>query len=175
MAEAFLSQLAPDETHFTFQVFRDSSESIVRPEHFHGTLADHAPRLSAANDAGAGVFVMINQGDGRGRKAENVLRVRANFVDLDGSPLQPLLDCGLPPQIVVETSPNRWHAYWRTNCPTQRFSEVQRALSERFQGDRSVSDLPRVMRLPGFMHRKRQPWLVRLTDLNDLEQPRAIA
>lgn len=121
----------------------------------HGTLNEHAARLAQLNNAGHGIFVMINEGDLQGRKASNVLRIRALFVDLDGAPLEPLLQCDVPPHILVESSPNKWHGYWRVDdCPHAHFKERQHALAARFGGDTSVCDLPRVMRLPGFWHRK---------------------
>jgi hypothetical protein len=39
---------------------------------------------------------MVNRGDLRGRKAENVVAVRAVFLDLDGSPLDPVLTAPTP-------------------------------------------------------------------------------
>lgn len=121
----------------------------------HGTLHQHAERLAQLNNAGHGIFVMVNQGDLKGRSAINVIKVRGLFVDLDGAPLAPLLETEAPPHILVESSPNKWHGYWRVNdCPNDKFKERQQALAKRFDGDKSVCDLPRVMRLPGFWHRK---------------------
>ena len=57
----------------------------------HGTLNSHATRLTQLNNAGNGIFVMINDGDLKGRSAGNVIRVRMLFVDLDGAPVDPLL------------------------------------------------------------------------------------
>lgn len=50
---------------------------------------------------GAGAFVMVDEGgDGKGRYASNVTRVRAHFVDLDGAPIEPVL-AAVRPHIVV--------------------------------------------------------------------------
>ncbi len=137
---------------------------------FHGKLDQHAPALIALNKQGAGVFVMINEGDGvvhEGRKTcrtnDNVVRVRANWVDLDGTPIDPVLAAPHSPDIVVASSPGKWHAYWRTECPLEQFEAVQLALGSHFGGDQSVIDLARVMRLPGFFHNKStEPVLTRL-------------
>ena len=43
------------------------------------------------------------------------------------------------------------------------FTDLQQALIARFNGDPKVSDLPRVLRLPGFYHRKGDPFLVRIS------------
>ena len=68
----------------------------------HGTIGQLALELARLNDAGAGIFVMVNVGDGRGRKTENVIRVRAVFADFDGTPLPE--NWPLEPQLIVETS-----------------------------------------------------------------------
>lgn len=114
---------------------------------------------------GAGIFVMINRGDGMGRRAENVIGVRAHFVDLDGAPLKPVLEAPLRPNIIVETSPGRYHVYWIVDgIGLQEFWYFQRELARRFGGDPKVKDLPRVMRVPGFFHLKEAPFLVRIIE-----------
>jgi hypothetical protein len=109
-----------------------------------------------------GVFVTVNRTNGQGRKTHNIIEVRALFVDLDGPPLEPVLSASLEPHIVVESSPQRYHAYWLCdNCPLDKFGDAQKALVARFDGD-DVHDLPRVMRLPGFLHGKGKPFLTRV-------------
>ncbi|HAB99099.1 MAG TPA: hypothetical protein DCE71_04685 [Parachlamydiales bacterium] len=64
---------------------------------------------------------------------------------------------------MVESSPGRYHAYWIVrDVPLERFTEIQGVLSARFKGDPKVKDLPRVMRLPGFLHRKGEPFTTRI-------------
>ena len=155
-AAAFLKLLDPDATSFTFQTFDDDSD---RKDHrlldvFHGTLADHADSLTDLQSRGAGVFITINATDGTGRKAENITRVRALWLDLDGAPIEPVREWETP-HIEVESSPGKWHAYWLVNDVTlEQFTPLQAALIKKFNGDPSVKDLPRVMRLPGFWHLK---------------------
>ena len=166
-ARAFLRALDPAGV-FTFQTLddqaggRERDATLVRI--FHGTLDMYAATLTTLNTAGAGVFVMINKGDLRGRKAENVIAVRAFYVDLDGARLEPVLEAVPAPSIVVDSSPGRWHAYWLIDGhPLDDFSRVQREFIRNFDGDETVCDLPRVMRLPGFYHRKTDiPYLVRI-------------
>ena len=43
----------------------------------------------------------------------------------------------------------------------EQFGAVQKAIAARYGGDPSVHDLPRVVRLPGFIHRKGKPFLSR--------------
>lgn len=170
MAQEFLARLDPAGI-FTFQTYTDKASDSPKNGNrgdplakiLHGTLDQHREKLLSLHEKGAGVFVMVNAGDGAGRSAHNVNRVRAVFVDLDGAPLQPVLSCEAAPHIVVESSSGRWHAYWLvSDCPLDAFRPMQKAIMARFDGDISVHDLPRVLRLPGFLHRKAEPQLVRL-------------
>lgn len=165
-AARFLETLDPTATAWTFQTFDDSKnkkypDPLARTR--HGTLEQRAAALSDLNAQGAGVFVVVNETDFKGRSTENITRVRAVFVDLDGAPLEPVQSFGLEPHIIVESSPGRWHAYWRVDdLPRDRFTEVQIALARWFDSDPSVKDLPRVMRLPGFFHCKGEPFQTRM-------------
>src|SRR5262249_20796337 len=75
----------------------------------------------------------------------------------------------LQPHFITETSPKRWQALWRVIAATEadaktmfeQFGAVQKAIAARYGGDPSVHDLPRVVRLPGFIHRKGKPFLSR--------------
>ena len=157
-AERFLTLMAEGES-VTFQTFGERSKSTKLNRIFHGTLEQHGEQLAKLNRAGAGIFWMVNPGDGKGRAAKNVTGVRALFVDLDGAPLEPVLAAGLSPHAVIESSSGRWHAYWLTDtCPPARFKPLQQALAQRFGGDGVICDLPRVMRLPGFWHAKATPF-----------------
>ncbi len=166
----FLNILAPSQP-VTFQTYSDHDDlKVKRPSKkdydpnariMHGTFERYGQPLEALNERGAGVFVMVNAGDGKGRAAENVQRVRAQFIDTDGAPYP--ADLPLKPHLVVQSSPGRWHLYWRVDgVLLDSFSTLQKALAEHYGTDPSVNDLPRVMRLPGFYHRKAEPVLVEL-------------
>jgi hypothetical protein len=119
------------------------------------------------NRQGAGVFVTVNQTALSGKRtADNILAVRAQFADLDGAPLGPVLASADPPDMVIETSPSKWHCYWLTDCPLDRFAGIQKAIATKFNSDGKVCDLNRVMRLPGFYHQKGAPFMVRIVDVS---------
>ncbi len=170
-AQRSLRWLDPSASMFTFQVIHPGGRTPI----IHGPLAgDLAKRLERENLAGAGIFMMINRGDGRGRKTENVILVRFVFLDLDGGPLP-------APELhqahgMIESSPDRWHLYWRVeSIELKYFSAVQRALAATFGGDPKVSDLPRVMRVPGFLHRKGEPFMTRAWWLDHDAPPLTLA
>ena len=166
-AAQFLDHLTQGEPA-TFQTFDDTGAKRKQLSSvMHGNLCNFQDRMQSLNEKGAGIFVMVNAGDLKGRKQENVKQVRSVFVDLDGSPLEPVLECQLQPHIVVESSPNRYHAYWLIDdLPLTEFRAAQETLALRFNSDPAVKDLPRVMRLPGFMHRKQEPCLTKLLTVN---------
>lgn len=173
-AQGFVDLIAEGEP-LTFQTFADRGAKGALAKIRHGAVADHAAELARLNAQGAGVFFMVNAGDGKGRQARNVTAVRALFVDLDGAPVHPVLDAPLAPHLVVESSPGRFHGYWLVrDCPLDQFASLQKALAARFDGDRSVNDLPRVMRLPGFVHHKGDPFMSRLVQ-STAAQPYALA
>jgi putative DNA primase/helicase len=166
-AQRFLTLLAGDEP-LTFQTFDDGGTKNPKLARIlHGNLEEHATTLSALNAQGAGVFVMVNCGDGLGRKAANVTGIRALFVDLDGAPLEPVLAAGVEPHLTIESSTGRYHAYWLVSeCAIEQFTQLQAALAAKFNSDPKVKDLPRVMRLPGFWHQKAEPYQTRILHEN---------
>lgn len=153
---------------FTFQTFGEAVDKRGLTCVLHGDLARHATTLARLNQDGAGVFVMVNAGNGKARKAGNVQAVRAVFADLDGAPLALVLASDLTPHIIVESSLGRWHAYWLvTGVPRKQFKAIQQVIAARFASDPKVCDLPRVMRVPGFLHNKGAPFLSHIIEKHD--------
>lgn len=166
-ARAFLTALGTTGDN-TFQTLAEKSGCRLLPSILHGPLEALAATLASCNRQGAGVFVLINEGDGRGRKRGNIVRVRALFADFDGAPLP--TRWRLEPQVIVRTSPGRYHAYWRVQgVPLAAFRAWQRAIAQRCGSDASVSDPSRVMRLPGSRHLKGEPFPVELHRIHPAE------
>lgn len=161
-AVEFLLALDPHADRFVFQTFTDAANRPT-PDALAGvrvgTLEEHHPWLQRMNDRGAGVAIQINEGVGRG--AKHITSVRAVFVDLDGGALPD--EWPLEPSMIVETSPGRYHLYWFvSDLPLTEFRRAQLHLAEALDGDPSVNNLDRVMRLPGYLHQKHGPVLSRL-------------
>ncbi|CUI17980.1 hypothetical protein PNK_2384 [Candidatus Protochlamydia naegleriophila] len=165
-ANKFLTLLDENAESFTFQTFADkklegSYDSLAKI--FHGSLEDNFDKLVDLQLQGAGVFVTINQTNGKGRTSDHINKVRACFVDLDGSPLDPILRAPVDPHIIIESSPGRFHAYWLIeDLALENFRFIQECLAKQYNGDKAVIDLPRVMRLPGFFHQKKDPFLTKI-------------
>jgi hypothetical protein len=156
-ARQHLNALGIEVAHF--QTFDDNKQrtdqSLARV--LYGSFEDHADILDKINRQGGGVYVTINETrPGKTRRKDDVIAVRALFVDLDGAPIEPVLGWSLKPDLVVESSRKKYHAYWRTDgsVSLDQFGTLQRKLAARFDGDPSVKDLPRVLRLAGSWHQK---------------------
>jgi len=167
---SFLKGLFNPPTNLCFQIFGDKKDSVLSGAYKYLTFDMASKWLIRSNEQGYGIFFMVNAGDGRGRTKSSISRIRAIFVDLDGAPIEPLLEATKEefcPTAIVETSPQKFHVYWRVSDDRlDMFSKVQRAIARKFHGDISVNDLPRVMRLPGFFHLKGEPFLTRCVSLN---------
>ena len=172
MASTFLSMLDPRATKFTFQLFCDDKQNRYA-EVLHGIDDEVWPKIEALNNPTrrVGVFFAVNETDEElGRKAENIIRIRALFVDADGPDQvqyceQAFSDADVTPSAVIRSSPGKAHYYFFTNdVAIDQFTPLQQALIQKLGTDASVKDKSRVMRLPGTLHLKdaANPYLVTL-------------
>jgi len=162
-AKAFADLMHPSE-QLTFQLVLKPEDKPVEAKILHGTLEEHWDTLQEWNSRTANVYCMVNRGNGKGRTAKSVTAITSVFADLDGSPLDPLLDLLIKPHVIVGTSPGRYQGHWRIQpieiTPATRdqsrtlFYRMQQGIATRFNGDSSVSALAQVARLPGFFNYK---------------------
>lgn len=149
------------ETPIQWQIFDDNNDRKKEThgrdqfaKSFYDPLSIAWGTLAPMNAAGAGIFYTVNITDGMGRAASNITGLRACFVDKDDGYLDSTKII-LPPSIRIMSSPGKEHALWLLH-PGQdlaEFEHTQRILMTHFGGD-LVVDLPRVLRLPGSIHRK---------------------
>ena len=175
----FLKLLDPSADGFTFQTF-DDDRSRKNPALTRIVTSPPPARdeLVKLNRQGAGVFVTINETDGSGRKSENITRIRAVWQEDDDA-----FDGRFPlaPSIVVESSPGKFHRYWLVagDWPADEqgradFASVMERMVESYGCDKSAKDICRVLRVPGFFHRKTNtPHLVRTVQTNGRHYSRA--
>lgn len=107
-AATFLAALDPHASTWTFQTFSDAGTDKALTRLLHGSFDEHTQKLKKLNEAGAGVFVAVNETDGKGRRKDNITRVRALFVDLDGAPIEPVQSAPTPAHIIVGSSPGKY-------------------------------------------------------------------
>jgi RecA-family ATPase len=164
MARRFLTSLDEEAEAFTFQTFTDRKDRPL-PDPLARTLTGNLEELHetlvSLNEAGAGVFVTVNETDGTGRRKENIVRVRALWQEADRGD-EPELP--LEPHIVVESSPGKYHRYVLAEMPLEAFEATQERLVQDYGSDPAAKDRARVLRVPGFFHLKNpeRPHLVRI-------------
>jgi len=147
----------------TIQTFDDKKlrKDLTSIFHFDVFTEVEADNLAWLNGEGAGIFFCVNETDGKGRSAANVIKVRAVYADLDGAPLEKALE--YKPSLVVESSLGRFHCYWFVkDVPLEAFKPLQQNIIRVLNSDQSVHDLPRVLRVPGYIHLKYEPFLTNI-------------
>ncbi len=122
----------------------------------HGDFDENFEDLKEGNIAGAGVFFTPNEMDGKGRRAENLRRIRCVFAELDQG--LPNKDWPLKPSLMVESSKGRFHVYWLVEEGTELTPKQFRAVMERlvadWGSDPQATDPTRLLRVPGFYNNK---------------------
>lgn len=177
-ARQFIRLVDPSTPRFTFQVFDDNRERkdgklarILELEGFAAELLDLYRK-------GTGVWVTVNETDGKGRKSANITRIRAIWQeDDDGFEGE----FPLPPSLEVETSAGHFHRYWFVsgNWPADEkgrtdFAGVMRRMVVSYGSDKNAADICRVLRVPGFLNRgKNGPHPVRAVGGNQQRYTRA--
>lgn len=169
----FLRLLDRNAKLFTFQTFADSD-----PLKGNGALARvlhrgiDDPQLQQLNNAGAGVYVTINETALKGRRtADNIRRVRTIFQEDDHAYTGQF---PIEPSVVVESSPGHFHRYWliagewaADEAGRRDFRGVIERMIANYGSDPGAKDISRVLRLPGFLNRKRaEPFRVRIAKVH---------
>ena len=127
---------------------------------FRGTLAECWNSITTYNNQGYGLFANINAMDGNGREIANVSYIRTHAVDLDNLSAQTNYERANQwsplPGFAVQSSPGKFHIYWTVQPYTgnEYYTLIQRKLRQFFDGDKSVIDPSRVMRVPGTFNTK---------------------
>ena len=160
-----------------FQAFPEKG-SNARPSVFSGTMDYCGPKIEEVVRSGIAVGIVVNKFRGGVRKTENVERVTGFFVDLDGGvTIDDIERFPIKPHLVTETSPGRYHAFWRVDgCPLNAFRSIQAILAKRLGGDPNVIDVTRAMRLAGTPNRKNgQAHVVQIVSIAEGEARTPIA
>jgi hypothetical protein len=157
----FLRMLEPENFETHQFCWTGSHPETKKRLQAYGTFEELLPRLQQRNAEGFGIFVAINaidtpsfEGGYARRRTEDVTRVRSCFADWD-DPNKVLPEFPLAPTMVVETSENKYHIHWcADDVPLDEFEIIQRGIAQVLGSDQSVVDLPRELRVPGFLHTK---------------------
>ncbi len=147
---------------------RGDVKGKLRPESFFKfELERDWQRLVDLNVKGYGIFLTANATDGLGRKKQNIVGVRYIWADDDTGEFQ--LPAAFPqPNIRVETSPGKFQNWWRVSGISRPDHEMAMKFMVKNGSDPSAKDLSRLLRVAGFYHQKKEPFLVRIADRNGL-------
>lgn len=158
----------------TFQTFDDKAKKdrdLIRT--LHGTLSQHWNQLVSLNERGAGIFVTVNQMDGKGRKKTNCKRVQAWWTDYDAG--KDLPELPLTPSLLVDTK-HGYHPIWcaEGEVTPDACETLNKRIAAALGGDSKVTDCSRVLRLPGFWHcKKDEPYPITIKSHVDVSYTQA--
>jgi hypothetical protein len=128
-------------------------------------------KLQAGNQAGRNIYFGVGLRRTRSGKKGDVLAIPALWVDLDGKDFSQgkpearaaldRLPADLSPSMVLDSG-HGIHAYWllepavtlNGNGEIERVERTLRGLAHHLNGDPTVADVARIMRLPGFLNVK---------------------
>lgn len=151
--EQFLEFLDPKEKVFTFCFLDLEGKSVVKG---YGTrtleVSELASHLSA--QPSSTLHVTLNRTNGRGHKAVDMQSVRVLCIDLDRKvPLEEVrsIRSKFGCHCIVESSPSKYHLYWRLS-PTvtrEQWVKYQLSLACYFNSDMALAQVNKVIRVPG--------------------------
>lgn len=124
------------------------------------TVEEAVEFAASESKRGMNAGIVANPTDGKGRKAKNVQAINWLFADFDSgdTQLKELLALPVKPNLVIQTSKGRFHAYFRVDdCTVNEFKQSQIALAKRFESDESVCDPSRCLRIAGSVNFNHQP------------------
>ena len=107
--------------------------------------------LREHNNKNRGVFFVVNYG---GNEDKDITRINAQFVENDKLSIEEqykkLMEFPLEPSLIVKTQKSL-HSYWLIkNGSVDKFRNIQTKLAKYFDGDRTIVNESRVLRIPGF-------------------------
>jgi hypothetical protein len=113
---------------------------------------------------GTQVYFGANPRKRRGGKADDVAIARCLFADFDGGTTVEQArirwsEACIPEPTVIVITGGGVHAWWRLQEPMEDlalWTQHQKGIARRLGSDQSVTDAPRIMRLPGFVNWKYQ-------------------
>lgn len=172
-ATAYLAALGvPNGGVVDWRAIHDTDKTIAAIP-FRDALDSAASSLERYNNAGYGIFAVVNELDGVGRELANIVGIRANMIDYDGEAgskvwadatwqqYQAVNRWELPPTFTVCAAvAGKFHAYWTIRPDAEPLVAIagyeltQRKLVAKWNSDPAVIDATRVMRLPGSWHLK---------------------
>lgn len=133
------------------------------PWHYSGEFDDVVKRLLSAQEDNRGIFFTVNELDqsldeGKKRTKKMFVRARAIWVEDDNKRDEHRADWPIQPNIVVNSSPGKYHYYWLTTTENPKeWENVMKRMVQDYGCDNQAKDIARILRIPGFNHCKGEP------------------
>ncbi len=164
ISKSFLDILDPDDIDFSFIAYSDIRDDERPTRRGRGTLNEWGDAMLEWNADQYSICVAINQiKPGKTRQEKDVQRVRAVIVDDDAQRNKPRTKWPMKPSIVVESSRGKYHYYWLCSGLTStQFRLVQETLTKNHGHDPQLKAANLVLRMPGFLHQKGDPFRTQL-------------
>jgi len=133
--------------------------------------------LKEQNDGGENIYVSTNalKDGANGRTKQDVAAVRHIYLDIDYNGRDALArisaDADAPqPSYIINTSLDKFQVVWKvTGFSANEAEALQKTMVARYGADPTVTDVARVLRVPGFTNRKYDPpFIVTAEKLSDL-------
>ena len=139
-------------------MLRDPTTHIVQTvEHSYGTFADQAPTLITYAEAGWEPYMLTSFTNSKGHAKDLVVESWALAADFDNG-LPSLLNSSslVQPNILISTSPDRYHAVWILDlaCSPLEMQYLVSVIQDRSDGDPAFARTNQAIRLPGFLNQK---------------------
>ena len=143
-----------------FRVFDDKKDGIFQGAKLScecGKYKSIEETLKNHNAMNRGIFFVVNYG---GQDDTSITRINAQFVEMDNDSFEDqqkkIEAFPLPPSMIMKKQKS-YHVYWfmDSGAKVERFRMIQMQLVKHFDGDPMCVNESRVMRLPGFMHCKK--------------------
>ncbi len=158
--EEFLLAIVPDENEtINLRTIGAKGTSAIAAKTYATTVNNLAkeefPNNNFRNEnQQSGIYFVVNSG---GNSDADITRYNAFFVENDNLTIdeqhKALDNAPIQPSIRIETKKSV-HSYWLTNgdCSESEWRDIQARLITNFDGDKSIKNPSRTMRLPFFNH-----------------------
>lgn len=174
---AALTQADPNTFEIDVRMIHDVDKDVAAIPR-RGLLPALWNEIVAWNNQGYGAHVTLNMLDGMGREIANVQAIRCQAIDLDNlsapQNYQRAIQFVPSPAFACNSSPGKYHVYWQTPYHTNKdgFTLLQRKLRTLFDGDKTIVDPSRTLRLAGTYHLKnpQAPHLVSIWSLDNFNR-----
>lgn len=135
---------------FVYWVDKKGCETAPRCE--YGTFDALLPKLNQQSENGCAIYIPVNRFEIAGYRMDNIKAVTSIYLEDDSG-----VNVDLEPTVKVQSSPGKFHYWWKLAEPVTDFEEatiVQREWISQNGGDPNAKNLNRLLRLPGSWHRK---------------------